>query len=427
MGIEPTTTESETDPGDTAGPSVEAAIVAKCAEEFRLALPGRAAALAAELADLVPELREDEDVFRQTVAALHGNALAIMAIYSGEMTEQAAVAPEQLLLGRTLRRRGMTLDRLVSSYRSGQNVFWSAWLDVLGRHATDKERLVRAMKASSSQLNAYVDRALEAVVREYETDRERTIGRTLARRTALVQRINRGEQVGSPDASRVLGYELSRWHTGLVVWFDPADGESQAEQLAAAATRLTASHGAFVLPIGGSSLWAWVPSLAILTRDEVRRISTGVARAGLLVSTGRCCRDIAGFRETHRQAMRAQGLMSKLPTPPALALYEDVEIVALMAQDLEHVREFVGATLGPLARATPAAARMRETLSIYLAEGANAAAAAERLHAHKNTVRYRIQRAEAELGSPVSANRLGIELALFVAEALGDQVLISAP
>jgi DNA-binding PucR family transcriptional regulator len=50
-------------------------------------------------------------------------------------------------------------------------------------------------------------------------------------------------------------------------------------------------------------------------------------------------------------------------------------------------------------------------------------AAAERLTLHKNTVRYRIGKAEESLGRPVGEDRLHIELALLAAQWLGATVL----
>jgi DNA-binding PucR family transcriptional regulator len=50
-------------------------------------------------------------------------------------------------------------------------------------------------------------------------------------------------------------------------------------------------------------------------------------------------------------------------------------------------------------------------------------ATGERLTLHKNTVRYRIGKAEESLGRPVGENRLHVELALLAAQWLGAAVL----
>jgi DNA-binding PucR family transcriptional regulator len=49
--------------------------------------------------------------------------------------------------------------------------------------------------------------------------------------------------------------------------------------------------------------------------------------------------------------------------------------------------------------------------------------AARRLHVHQNTVAYRVHRADELLGGRLARDRLQIELALALADRLGDAVL----
>jgi len=391
----------------------------RCAEEFRGGMAEHVAAIGEGLADVVPELRADEDVFRETVDAIAGNAAAVLGIFMGAPEPEDRVSPEQLRLTRTLRRRGMTLDRLVLSYRAGENVFWRSWLALLAARAENKDELLEALQVSSAALHSYLDRSLEAVMREYEADRERRAGRALARRSALVQRVLRGDQIDAVEAGDVLAYDLRRQHTGLVIWGDPAtDGarESAAAEIAGALD----AEAMLLLPAGDTSLWVWLSGV----EDDL--LTAGVERleyARALAAAGRSGHGAAGFRDTHRQALRAQGVAAQMPDPPRLTLYRDVEIAALMTGDRQALREFVAAQLGPLGARTPAAARLRETLTVYLEDAGNATRAAARLHTHKNTVRYRVQRAEETLGRPVTEDRLALELALRVVQILGDAVL----
>ncbi|ERB54282.1 hypothetical protein N806_24465 [Rhodococcus sp. P27] len=65
---------------------------------------------------------------------------------------------------------------------------------------------------------------------------------------------------------------------------------------------------------------------------------------------------------------------------------------------------------------------MRRTLRTYLNVNRSPDAAARALGVHKNTVRYRIQRAEEMLGHPIGANRLKLELALEYADTYGPAI-----
>jgi DNA-binding PucR family transcriptional regulator len=69
---------------------------------------------------------------------------------------------------------------------------------------------------------------------------------------------------------------------------------------------------------------------------------------------------------------------------------------------------------------------LRDTLQVFLQENGSFVAAAERLTLHKNTVRYRVGKAEESLGRPVGQHRLQVELALLAAQWLGPAVLRQA-
>jgi DNA-binding PucR family transcriptional regulator len=92
--------------------------------------------------------------------------------------------------------------------------------------------------------------------------------------------------------------------------------------------------------------------------------------------------------------------------------YHELEVTALASENEARARDFVMATLGQLADDTPAGARLRETLRVFLEEAENAPRAAERLHTHRNTVLQRVARATEMLGYPPGERRLAVELAL---------------
>ena len=87
------------------------------------------------------------------------------------------------------------------------------------------------------------------------------------------------------------------------------------------------------------------------------------------------------------------------------------------------LQAWVLATLGGLAADDERHARLRETLLAFLHAGGSYKTTAEQLTLHKNTVQYRIRKAEESLGRPVSDNRPDIELALQASHWLGSSVL----
>ena len=98
------------------------------------------------------------------------------------------------------------------------------------------------------------------------------------------------------------------------------------------------------------------------------------------------------------------------PASGRFGSYRELEVTALAAHDPRG--QFIAATLGPLAEDSPAAARLRETLRVYLEEADNAPRTAARLYTHRNTILKRIARATELLGYLPGERRLAIGLAL---------------
>src|SRR5262249_1408835 len=83
---------------------------------------------------------------------------------------------------------------------------------------------------------------------------------------------------------------------------------------------------------------------------------------------------------------------------------------------------WVDEVLGVLADDDEPTARLRETLRVFLAEQGSYKTAAERLVIHKNTLQYRVRKAEESLGRPLATDRLAVELALLATPRVGPAV-----
>ena len=103
--------------------------------------------------------------------------------------------------------------------------------------------------------------------------------------------------------------------------------------------------------------------------------------------------------------------------------FTEVAPVAMMLGSADLLRGWVRSTLAGLATDDEHHARLRETLLVFLQSGGSYKATAERLVLHKNTVQYRIRRAEESLGLRVGENRHDVELALRASQWLGSSVL----
>jgi len=92
-----------------------------------------------------------------------------------------------------------------------------------------------------------------------------------------------------------------------------------------------------------------------------------------------------------------------------------MSLEVMLTHSREEPRRFVAQQLGDLAAEDKSVARLRETLRVFLEENGSFQNAAERLGVHKNTVAYRIRRAEELLGHGVRERQLELQTALRLA------------
>jgi DNA-binding PucR family transcriptional regulator len=107
--------------------------------------------------------------------------------------------------------------------------------------------------------------------------------------------------------------------------------------------------------------------------------------------------------------------------------FSEVAPVAMMLGSADLLRAWVLGTLAGLAADDEHHARLRDTLLVFLQTGGSYKATAQRLTLHKNTVQYRIRKAEESLGRPVGENQHDVELALRASRWLGPSVLRPVP
>lgn len=336
------------------------------------------------------------------------------------------VPPEALDIARTVVRREIDLEVIFYGYRRAHSVVWQHWLGYAARVLPPGPELLELLRVSSQLMFDYVDQLLAHVLAGVQREREEVLGGALARRAETVRLILEGAPIDRRQASQRLGYELGRRHTALVLWAEPpGDVHEPLESAAMVLARAAGGHRPLTLSAGSSALWAWISSDRDPALGALREAITQTP-PNIRVAVGPTRPGISGFRGSHAAALAIQRLLAGHPGGERLASYHDLEVTALAAQDLQWAREFVAATLGALAADTPDAARLRETLRVFLDEAENAPRAATRLYAHRNTVLQRVARAAELLGHRPAERRLAVELALELAHRLGPRVLTKA-
>lgn len=331
------------------------------------------------------------------------------------------VPPEALDIARTVVRRGIESDTIHQSYRLGQQAFWRRWMAIAEQVAPSGPELSDVLNVSLELLFTYVDAILARVITEIQRERERVLGGALARRTETIRLILDGAPLETTVASHRLGYDLARHHTALVLWTDTSEqlpGSLEAAALAVA--RAAGARQPLILSVGTRTLWAWVGSDGPLTIGDVAN-QLPPNEPGIRIAIGPTFPAMVGFRRSHHAALAVQRLLAANPAGGQVATYDELEITALATQDQQRAIDFVTATLGPLAEDTPSAARLRETLRVFLEEAESAPRTAARLHTHRNTILQRVSRATELLGYTPGEKRLAVELALELRRRLGHR------
>jgi DNA-binding PucR family transcriptional regulator len=280
----------------------------------------------------------------------------------------------------------------------------------------------------STIVAGYVDLTSEEIVATYARERENWLRNRSAAQAARIRDLLSGQLINVSATEATLGYRLRQHHLGVVCWTGAETVSAEnIDRLERAISHIAAQTAAgadpVFLPRDESSAWAWLP-LGIRDRFDPAACD---ADAGIHVAFGDVVKGVAGFRLTHQQALAAQAVALAGGSPPRVVTYAEVAPVAMMLGTKDLLRAWVLSTLGQLATDDEHHARLRETLLAFLQNGGSYKTTAEQLMLHKNTVQYRIRKAEESLGRPVGGNRHNVELALQASRWLGSPVLNRVP
>jgi DNA-binding PucR family transcriptional regulator len=413
------------------GPERERArgVVAEVSRGSVSEIPPLAEQLGRRLLEDFPAFGQDTDLEGEMYRAIHANLLHVFAhVMPTGAPEMLIAPPDALRFATSVLHRGIDTTDLIQAYRVGQNMAWSWWLGRLAGHIEDRELLLEALDVSSQRMFAYVDAAIDQQIQLWEEERRRWLGRAVALRADVVRRVLRGEVLDPGEVTQALDYPVDRPLLAAILWDEdaPAAAEAAMSRLEAVADAMALALGAaraLLVPAGGASLWAWFAGGRPRPLDVLAHAAELHLREGQGVALGLPGQGLEGFRWSHRQARRARRLAELAQAPAGVIRFDEVETLCLIGEDAELMTDFMRRTLGGLVAEDPATRRMRESVLAWLREGGNAPRAALRLHTHKNTVLYRLQRAEEVLGHPLEQDRLALELALTLAERLGLRIL----
>ncbi len=377
----------------------------------------------------IPQLREDRPVLALLGSSVQSNVDTCLQIVQHQIDLADVQAPATAVeYARRLAQRGTPLTALLRAYRVGHSCFSDWLLRELARQADDAQMITAATLDMSRTVAGYIDQTSEEIVAAYTRERESWLRSRSAARAARIRDLLSGARIDLRAVEATLGYRLRQYHAGVVCWTDDAPGADDSitrleHAIREIAERAACSSDPLFLPRDESSAWAWLP-LGIRDTFTCAAASTAGLDGDIHFAFGDAAKGTAGFRLTHEQAVAAQAVaIAAGSAAPRAVTFGEVAPVAMMLRSPELLRAWVLSTLAGLAADDEHHARMRDTLLVFLESGGSYKTAAERLMLHKNTVQYRIRKAQESLGRPVGGNRHDVELALQASHWLGASVL----
>ncbi|MFL6089619.1 MAG: PucR family transcriptional regulator [Aeromicrobium sp.] len=427
--------ETQTAPGI---PVAAVERVADVARSMRVTLASLSDGMQAEIADSIPELRGDPTMLELLYASIESNVDTLLHFAQGSIALEDIEPPTAAIAyARRLAQRGTSSNALLRAYRLGQRHFVDMALSEMAQTETDGDIAVAAAQLMHELAFAYVDRVAEKVVIEYESERERWLANRNTVRASVLSSLLAGEDIDMATGERALGYRLRQNHLGVVVW--DTDREHVATTLqrlesfvAAIAEAVDGAGQPLFIPHDVSLGWAWIPLGWTSGRIDTAAVRAIQAAAGttMHVALGTPGQAIAGFRRTHAESIRAQ-TVAKIADARSRQVtnYGETGVsgAALLANDLPAARDLVTSALGDLAADDEPAERLRETLLEFLNNDSSYQTTAERIHAHRNTIRYRVAKALELRGRPLDDDRFDLQLALVACRWLGRAVLEPSP
>lgn len=390
------------------------------------------AGMATHIHERIPEFTgyADESVLLgATEASCTANIDQILRMLGSGAHPHALVVPEAAVdYAQSLVHRRTPLATLLRSYRLGHGYFLNVANARLRTGISDEQVLVRSLEAASNFTFEYIDTISDRLVEAYHVERDRWVRTAAAVRAETVRNIIDGALADERTASSRLGYELRRSHVALILSGGAADaapgGVASLERAAIEAAALIGCGDPLMVPAGSATLWAWCGTFKPPAPGALAQLEAHVPAGGVRMAVGRPSWGLEGFRVSHQEAGHAARFWELgAASTGGTTSYRNVEVISLLAADIDRARRFVLAELGPLGERSDAAARMRTTLLGFLAHGCSHVRAAQELHMHQNTVYNRVRRAEEMLGTSVTERRVELQTALMLAETLGAEVL----
>ncbi|MER6969955.1 helix-turn-helix domain-containing protein [Nocardioides sp. NPDC000445] len=359
----------------------------------------------------LPELALEPDFVAILDDAVKEHWLAFLAAFvQPEFRVQLPGAGRRM--AREVADRQLPLELLIKIYRAAQQESWryvTGVVNALPSYQIDHAALLIFFWGRAS---SWIDASITESAEIFHIESSRHTNGVATQRYEVVKALLARE---STDPRRTLaalgGYPMSVQHTALILKAANADAIDELDRLAHDAARRLGGSSPLVVRPGGRHLWAWIGTRDQPEMDRLDDFIPDLASIRAVLYAGAPAPGGEGFVSSHEDARRTLQIAARGDTSTPVLRYEQVELLSLLGCSPE-VDRFVDRVLGPLAAPDEPTVRIRETVLAFLSLGGNAEEAAEQLCVHRNTVRYRLGRAEELLDRPITKTGDEVRLAI---------------
>jgi DNA-binding PucR family transcriptional regulator len=321
------------------------------------------------------------------------------------------LTPQAIGLAQSLVRRGLDLTVLLKVYRIASSALWDFFTRFVAGLGPDDPPRDEVLVYLYGLAVAWVEEMTERLIEVFYAERGQFFDGAAARRREVIDAILAGDPADASTAGLTLRHPIQRTQLCIVFWVREATTQTLPtlhEVARGVAQRMGAPEPLTVIA-GSREVWCW---FALPDGEDAAQPSAVAIPPSINAALGSPIRGIEGFRVSHEEARAVQALVETAGGDHAFTRYADVAMLCLVGGRTESADRVVRGCLGELAGGEPGRQVLRETLQTYIQHGMSVDATAAALVVHRNTVRYRLGRAEGFLPAPIVDQHVRLAFAL---------------
>ena len=383
------------------------------------------------LATNIDTLQGDQQLLELLHASIESNLSTIFHMLINDIDLQSLKPPTAAIeYAVRLAQRDIPLASLTRAYYLAQSMFLRIAMDEVEQQDLSDGRRLELVRSLANVIHSYIDWMLQRITEEYGTEHRRWWSARATTNTASILKVLRGDTVSQQSFTAETHYDLDQRHLAMVAWFDDPSGGIEAQQrldrlVRQVAALLGSPRAPLISAVDRTTAWAWA-SMPVARLPEKTRVSIDevVGKAPFVrLSLGAIEPGVDGFRRSHQQAVGAWQVAlssNRYRHAPVVADADpNVALTSILLKDQNQSVQWMTRVLGRFAGHGEANESVRETLRVFFASGQNYSRTAEITGVHRNTVRHRVARFEAEQSGAQQFDPLEVALALRIHDVFG--------